>query len=187
MFLIVGLGNIGDKYDCTRHNIGFDAIDFIAKEYDIDINKCKFSGAYGNGMIQNKKVMLLKPSTYMNLSGESVRQASDFYKIESGNIIVIQDDISLPVGKIRIRHNGSHGGHNGIKNIISNLNTDKFTRVKVGVGHPNTDIVSYVLGRFQEEDRKHIEKVFKVVKDAVECIVDKGTYDAMNKFNGLSI
>ncbi|MBA5851971.1 aminoacyl-tRNA hydrolase [Clostridium sp. cel8] len=187
MFLIVGLGNIGIKYNNTRHNVGFDVVDLISKDYDININKQKFKGTYGSGVIQNEKVILLKPSTYMNLSGESVREIVDFYKINNENIIIIQDDISLPIGKIRIRSKGSAGGHNGIKNIINNLKTDKFTRIKIGVGQPDVDIISYVLGKFDKEERRHIEKVFKVAEDAVSTIINKGTYEAMNKFNGINI
>ncbi|MBV4429012.1 aminoacyl-tRNA hydrolase [Clostridium tyrobutyricum] len=187
MYLIVGLGNIGDKYDHTRHNVGFDALDFISKDQNISISKNKFKGTYGEGMIDSNKVMLLKPSTYMNLSGESVSELASFYKIDSKNIIVIQDDISLPIGKIRIRQKGSHGGHNGIKNIIQNLNTDQFVRIKIGVGQPNMNIVSYVLGKFEKDDRKHIEKVFKIVGDVVKCIIIEGVPEAMNKFNGMDI
>lgn len=187
MFLIVGLGNIGIQYENTRHNIGFDAIDFISKKYNIKINKKKFKGTFGEGIIENKRTILLKPSTYMNLSGESVKEITNFYKIESKNIIVIQDDISLPVGKIRIRCRGSAGGHNGIKNIIYNLNTDEFIRIKVGEGYPDRDIVSYVLGKFEKDDRKHMEKVFKFVSDAVDCILNENVSEAMNRFNGLYI
>ncbi|MBV4426226.1 aminoacyl-tRNA hydrolase [Clostridium tyrobutyricum] len=187
MYLIVGLGNIGDKYDHTRHNVGFDALDFISEDQNISISKNKFKGTYGEGMIDSNKVMLLKPSTYMNLSGESVSELASFYKIDSKNIIVIQDDISLPIGKIRIRQKGSHGGHNGIKNIIQNLNTDQFVRIKIGVGQPNMNIVSYVLGKFEKDDRKHIEKVFKIVGDVVKCIIIEGVPEAMNKFNGMDI
>lgn len=187
MFLIVGLGNIGTKYDHTRHNVGFDVIDFISKEYNININRQKFKGTYGEGIIADEKVILLKPSTYMNLSGESVREVVNFYKISNKNIIVIHDDISLPLGKLRIRQKGSAGGHNGIKNIISNLNTDEFARIKVGVGQPNVDLVSYVLGKFNKEETEHIQKVFKIAADATHCIINEDIVEAMNEFNGLDI
>ncbi|WP_446899866.1 aminoacyl-tRNA hydrolase [Clostridium sp. LBM24168] len=187
MFLIVGLGNIGAKYEHTRHNIGFDTIDFISKKHNINVNKQKFKGTYGNGIIVDKKVIILKPSTYMNLSGESVKEIADFYKIADKDIIVIQDDISLPIGKIRVRHKGSAGGHNGIKNIIYNLNTDKFIRIKIGVGHPDSDVISYVLSRFEKEERSHIEEVFKFASDCVECILGEGIFEAMNRFNGLNV
>lgn len=187
MFLIVGLGNIGTKYEHTRHNVGFDAIDFISDQYGININRQKFKGTYGEGIIAGEKVILLKPSTYMNLSGESVREIVNFYKISNKNIIVVHDDISLPLGKLRIRQKGSAGGHNGIKNIISNLNTDEFIRIKIGVGQPNVDLVSYVLGKFNKEEFEHIQKVFKVAKDTVYCIINENTIEAMNKFNGLNI
>ncbi|MCH3965616.1 MAG: aminoacyl-tRNA hydrolase [Clostridium sp.] len=187
MFLIVGLGNIGTKYEHTRHNVGFDAADFIGRKHNININKQKFKGFYGDGIICDKKVILLKPSTYMNLSGESVKEAAAFYKIDNKNIVVIQDDISLPIGRIRIRSKGSAGGHNGIKNIIYNLNTDEFVRIKIGVGHPDKDVISYVLGKFEKENSNHIEKVFKFASDCVECILSKGIFEAMNRFNGLNI
>lgn len=183
MFLIVGLGNPGKEYEKTRHNVGFDAVDIIAKEYNIDINRIKFKGVYGDGKIGDEKVMLLKPATYMNLSGESVLEVAQFYKIPSENIIIIYDDISLEVGRMRIRRKGSAGGHNGIKSIIQNLSSDEFPRIKVGVGEPKVDLVKHVLGRFMDEDRDKIEEVFKAVTKAVECIVNNGVDTAMNQFN----
>ena len=136
MYLIVGLGNPGKEYDGTRHNIGFEAIDYMANKYNIEVNRIKFKGVFGEGFIDNKKVILLKPTTYMNLSGESIREVINFYKISNENIIVIYDDISLEVGKLRIREKGSDGGHNGIKSIIANLGSDVFPRIKIGVGQP---------------------------------------------------
>ena len=152
MILIVGLGNPGKQYEQTRHNIGFDVIDYMANKYNIDVNREKFKGICGEGFIENKKVILLKPLTYMNLSGESIRELANFYKLEDDEIIVVYDDISLDIGRLRIREKGSAGGHNGIKSIIQNLGGDKFPRVKVGVGQPKDNLVNHVLGKFSKED-----------------------------------
>lgn len=187
MFLVVGLGNIGKQYQHTRHNVGFDVIDLIGDRYNIPSNREKFKGVYGEGNINGEKIILLKPSTYMNLSGESVREAVSFYKIKSENIIVLYDDISLDVGRLRIRSQGSAGGHNGIKNIIANLGTDIFPRVKIGVGQPKGELVSHVLGKFSEEDSEKLKEVFKVSIDAVENIISSGITEAMNRFNGFKI
>lgn len=187
MFLIVGLGNIGKQYEHTRHNVGFDIIDLIGDRYNIPINREKFKGMYGEGNINGEKIILLKPSTYMNLSGESVREVASFYKIKNENIIVVYDDISLDVGRLRIRSQGSAGGHNGIKNIIANLGTDIFPRVKVGVGQPRGELVSHVLGKFSKEDSERLKEVFKVSIDAVENVISSGITEAMNKFNGFKI
>ena len=147
MYLVIGLGNPGDEYKHTRHNVGFDVIDLMAGKYNVSVNRIKFKGVYGEINIVGEKVILLKPSTYMNLSGESVRKRH-FYKIPNENIIIIYDDISLDVGKLRIRSKGSAGGHNGIKSIIANLSSDIFPRIKIGVGQPERSLVNYVLGRF---------------------------------------
>ncbi|MFL0195140.1 aminoacyl-tRNA hydrolase [Clostridium sp. WILCCON 0269] len=187
MFLIVGLGNIGVKYKHTRHNIGFDFIDLVSKKYNIPLNREKFKGIYGEGIIEGNKVILLKPSTYMNLSGESVREAVDFYKIKTDHIIIVYDDINIDIGRFRIRTHGSAGGHNGIKNIILNLGTDMFPRIKIGVGQPDTGLVSYVLGRFSEGDRLNMEKVLEIVLEALECIMNLDIEIAMNKFNGFKL
>ncbi|RMD01480.1 aminoacyl-tRNA hydrolase [Clostridium autoethanogenum] len=187
MFLIVGLGNIGTKYEHTRHNIGFDAVDLISSKYNIPINREKFKGTYGEGIIADNKVMLLKPSTYMNLSGESVIEAVNFFKIKSNNIIIIYDDIDLEIGRIRIRKHGSAGGHNGIKSIIANLGTDVFPRIKIGIGQPKGDLVSHVLGKFNINERNDIEKVLETSADVLECLINSGVEEAMNKFNGLKI
>ncbi|WP_333860196.1 aminoacyl-tRNA hydrolase [Clostridium sp.] len=187
MFLIVGLGNIGVKYHHTRHNIGFDFIDLVSKKYNIALNREKFKGNYGEGFIGQNKVILLKPSTYMNLSGESVREAASFYKIENDHIIIIYDDIDIDIGRFRIRVHGSAGGHNGIKNIILNLGTDVFPRIKIGIGHPDIDIISYVLGKFSESNRASIEKVLKTSAEALECIINFGIEVAMNRFNGFRL
>ncbi|EIW6614686.1 aminoacyl-tRNA hydrolase [Clostridium perfringens] len=187
MILIVGLGNPGKQYEQTRHNIGFDVIDYMANKYNIDVNREKFKGICGEGFIENKKVILLKPLTYMNLSGESIRELANFYKLEDDEIIVVYDDISLDIGRLRIREKGSAGGHNGIKSIIQNLGGDKFPRVKVGVGQPKNNLVNHVLGKFSKEDREHIEKVIPVVSDAIVEIVKNDAKESMNKFNGVNI
>lgn len=187
MFLIVGLGNPGDKYDGTRHNIGFETIDYISSKYNIDVTRVKFKGVIGEGFIGGEKVILLKPTTYMNLSGESVREAMNFYKLTEEEVLIIYDDISLEVGKIRIREKGSAGGHNGIKSIISNINTDVFPRIKIGVGQPTGDLVSHVLGRFNKEEEEDLKEVVEASSKAVEIIIKSGTKEAMNKLNGFKL
>lgn len=187
MYLIVGLGNPGKEYAHTRHNVGFDIIDLLSNKYNISISRAKFKGEFGEGTIGNEKVILLKPTTYMNLSGESIREISNFYKIPKENIIVVYDDISLEIGKLRIRSKGSAGGHNGIKSIIANLSSDEFSRIKIGVGHPKNDLVSFVLGKFSKDERAVLEKVFDVVIEAVKEIIINNDVEAMNKFNGFSI
>lgn len=183
MHLIVGLGNPGDQYKNTRHNVGFDVIDLLAEKNNISLNRIKFKGVYGEGYIKGEKVILLKPQTYMNLSGESVREISNFFKIDNEKIIIIYDDISLEPGKLRIRGKGSAGGHNGIKSIIAQLSTDVFPRIKVGVGQPKVDLVNHVLGKFSKEDREKVEKTIVAVSNAVNCIVEQDVEEAMNKYN----
>ncbi|WP_027625385.1 aminoacyl-tRNA hydrolase [Clostridium lundense] len=183
MFLIVGLGNPGKEYEHTRHNIGFDAVDVISHKYNIDINRVKFKGMYGEGNIDGQKVILLKPLTYMNLSGESVREIVNFYKINSKNVIVIYDDVDLEIGRLRIRVKGSSGGHNGIKSIIYQLGTEEFVRLRLGVGKAERDMVSHVLGKFSKEDRDSIEKVLNSAAEATSTIIDQSPEVAMNKFN----
>jgi PTH1 family peptidyl-tRNA hydrolase len=187
VYLIVGLGNPGKEYENTRHNVGFDVLDLLCDKYNIDMRRIKFKGMYGEGKIENEKVIFLKPMTFMNLSGESVKEVCDFYKIPNKNIIVIYDDISLDIGRMRIRKSGSAGGHNGIKNIIFNLSTDIFSRIKIGVGEPKGDLVSHVLGKFSEDDRLEVEKVFNAAVKAINCIITDGVYEAMNSFNGLKL
>jgi PTH1 family peptidyl-tRNA hydrolase len=184
MFLVVGLGNPGREYEDTRHNIGFKVVDNIAKEYNIEINRQKFKGIYGEGFINGEKVMLLKPTTYMNLSGESVREVVEFYNLENDEILVIYDDISLEVGKLRIREKGSAGGHNGIKSIIGHLGSDVFSRIKVGVGQPNGNLVKHVLGKFSKEEIIILDETIEVATKATEEIIKNDTKAAMNQFNG---
>ncbi len=187
MYLIVGLGNPGREYVGTRHNIGFEAVDAICAKYDIKLNKEKFRAVYGEGRIGGEKVLVIKPQTYMNLSGESVREFRDWFKMEQENIIVIYDDISLPVGKLRIREKGSAGGHNGIKNIIYQLGTDVFPRIKIGVGapeHPDYDVKDYVLGRFSKEETEVLVKTVIQAAAAVEEMILHDPQSAMNRYNG---
>ena len=186
MLIIAGLGNPGKEYENTRHNIGFDAIDKIAEKYNIELNRIKFKGVFGEGFIEGKKVILLKPTTYMNLSGESIREVINFYKISNEEVIVIYDDISLEVGRLRIREKGSHGGHNGIKSIIANLGTDVFPRVKIGVGAPKGNLVSHVLGKFSEDEIEVLRETIKASSDAVSIIMKADTKEAMNKLNGFN-
>lgn len=184
MFLIVGLGNPEEKYNNTRHNIGFEAIDYIASKYNIDINRKKFKGTCGEGFIGTEKVILIKPTTYMNLSGECLREVLDFYKLTNEDILVIYDDISLDVGRLRIRPKGSAGGHNGIKSIISHLGTDEFARIKIGVGQPKGDLVNHVLGKFSKEEKEVLDESLEATNLAANEIIKEDTQSAMNKYNG---
>ncbi len=186
-WLLVCLGNPGDKYENTRHNVGFMVADEIAERQKKPIQRLKFKALTNVFSISGEKVLVMKPITYMNLSGEAVRQAADFYKIPPGRILVISDDTALPVGRLRIRQKGSAGGHNGLKNIIQHLGTDQFPRLRVGVGekpHPDYDLADWVLGKFQGEDKKTIDHAVKRAADAVECIMAEGLDRAMGKFNG---
>lgn len=186
MVIIAGLGNPTKEYEHTRHNVGFDTIDCIADQYGISINEKKHRALVGKGMIEGQKVILLKPQTFMNLSGESIRAAVDFYKVdEKEELIVIYDDISLPPGQLRIRKKGSAGGHNGIKNIIAHLGHDTFMRIKVGVGEKPAgyDLADYVLGHFSKEDRAIMDEAFKEATEAVKMMITDGPDAAMNAFN----
>lgn len=183
MHLIVGLGNPGREYEKTRHNVGFVAIDYLAEKLGIKMSKLKFKGIYGEGFIGTEKCVLLKPQTFMNLSGQSVREAAEFYKIEPENIIVIYDDVTLDAGKVRIRPNGSAGGHNGMKSIIYLLNSDQFPRVRFGVGKPQYDLADYVLGHFGDEDGVAVTRAIKNIEDILSVILKMGVSEAMSRFN----
>lgn len=187
MFLIVGLGNPGKQYEHTRHNVGFDVMDALADKYNISISEKKHKALYGKGMIAGQKVVLAKPQTFMNLSGESVAELLNYYKLDpETEMLVIYDDISLAPGGIRIRKKGSAGGHNGIKNIIAQTGTQNFMRIKVGVGEKpkGWDLADYVLGRFDEVDRKKVEEAFEDAVLATEMILQDEVDQAMNDFNG---
>lgn len=186
MYLVVGLGNPGKQYDMTRHNIGFHTIDYIADKYNAKLTKLKFKAVYGEATISGERVYLVKPQTYMNLSGDSVAEMAQFYKVPVENIIVINDDISLDVGRIRVRGKGSAGGHNGLKSIIYRMNSDAFPRVKMGVGapkHEDYDLADFVLGRFTKEEIPVMEDAIKKAETAVAEIVKNGIQSAMNKCN----
>ena len=185
MYIIAGLGNPTKEYDKTRHNVGFSVIDVLADRYRIDISEKKHKALCGRGVIEGQKVLLLKPQTFMNLSGESIRAAADYYKIEPEEMIVIYDDISLDPGQLRIRLKGSAGGHNGIKNIIANLGTQDFPRIKVGVGAkpPRMDLADYVLSRFGAGEQKLMEEAFGEAAEAAVMMMTDGAERAMNHFN----
>lgn len=185
MYLIVGLGNPEADYDKTRHNMGFHVINKLAEKYEIELSRNKFNGIYGSGIIEGEKVILLKPQTYMNSSGESIIEYKNFYKIESVNIIVIYDDIDLEPGEIRIRRKGSPGTHNGMKSVVHFLNSDEFPRVRVGIGSPkeNTELIEHVIGAVPEEEWKLLEEGTEKAKDAVIEILKDGIDKAMNLYN----
>ena len=187
MFIIAGLGNPDRQYEGTRHNVGFDVIDRLADKYNIAVDVKKHRALLGKGVIEGQKVILAKPQTYMNLSGTSVEKAASFYKIPPEQIIVIFDDISLDVGRLRLRRKGSHGGHNGIRNIIDYLQTDGFPRIKVGVGakpHPDYNLADWVLSVYTEDEMKKISEAAKKCLGAVEMII-RGEFEAaMSRYNG---
>ena len=186
-WLLVGLGNPGDKYDNTRHIVGFAAIDQLAEELRVPVQKLKYRSLTQTVELGGAKVLLMKPITYMNLSGEAVGEAARFFKIPADHVLVLSDDVSLPVGKLRVRRGGSAGGHNGLKNIIQHLGTDQFPRVKIGVGekpHPDYDMADWVLGKFAGEDLKTISQAIQRAGKAAECYIHDGPDQAMNRFNG---
>lgn len=186
MFIIVGLGNPEDSYKNTRHNVGFDAINALADKYNIDVSTRKHRAYCGKGIINGQKVLLVKPQTFMNLSGESVRSAVDFYKADpESEVIIIYDDVSLAVGQLRIRKKGSAGGHNGIKSIIGHLNTQDFPRIRIGVGEKpkEMDLADYVLGHFSKAEREEIDEAVGKLAQAIEMIVADDIQGAMNTCN----
>lgn len=185
MYLIVGLGNPEEEYSKTRHNMGFDVINELAKENEINVNKSKFNGLYGIGNIKNEKVILLKPQTYMNLSGKSIAQVVNFYKIPMENVLVIYDDIDVEPGKIKIRKKGSSGSHNGMKSVVAELQTEDFARIRVGIGKPKykDDMINYVIGAIPEEEKELLEEGTTKAAKAMTSIIKEGIDIAMNKFN----
>lgn len=186
MYIIVGLGNPTKEYDKTRHNIGFMLIDELADRFDIHITTIQHKALVGKGIINGQKVLLAKPQTYMNLSGESVKELVDYYKVDpESELIIISDDIDLPPGYIRVRPKGSAGGHNGLKNIIALTGTQEFNRVRIGVGKkpPKMDLADYVLGHFKEEDKEPMKNGINDAIDAIEMILEDKIDEAMNKHN----
>lgn len=185
MKLIVGLGNPGREYELTRHNIGFMAIDELAKRWNISLNEQKFKGVFGAGFVNGEKVILLKPLTYMNLSGESIRPLMDYYKIDVDDFVVMYDDLDIPVGKLRLRMKGSAGGHNGVKSTISHLGTQEFQRIRMGIDRPKNGmkVVDYVLGRFTSEEIPDVNHSIEKAADACEEWLNKPFFQIMNTFN----
>lgn len=185
MHIIVGLGNPTAKYSRTRHNVGFMFIDYLAKQTNIKVRELKHKAQIGSGVIDGEKVILVKPQTYMNLSGEAVREILDYYKLGIESLIVVYDDVALPVGKLRIRPKGSAGGHNGIKNIIQHTGSESFKRIRIGVGSADADeLIEHVLGKFGKEDKKLIDKAIDTAADAVKLLIKDACDEAMNKYNG---
>lgn len=184
MYLIVGLGNPEQDYANTRHNMGFNVINKLADKHDIPLNKKKFNGIYGSGIINEQKVILLKPQTYMNLSGDSIIEFKNYYKIEDSNIIVIYDDFDTDVGKIRVRKEGSGGSHNGMKSVIYSLQTQKFPRIRIGIGRSDEiNKIEYVIGAIPDEEKEILDNSASCGAEAVEEILRSGIDIAMNKFN----
>lgn len=185
MYVIAGLGNPGKEYEHTRHNVGFEVVDRLAERYDIPLTERKHRAYCGKGLIGGQKVMLVKPQTFMNLSGESVKSAADFYQIPAEQVIVVYDDVSLDPGQLRIRTKGSAGGHNGMKNIIARMGTQEFPRVKVGVGAKpeRMDLADYVLSRFSKGEWEMMEDAFNEAAEAVAVLISDGAEAAMNRFN----
>ncbi|MCI8423853.1 MAG: aminoacyl-tRNA hydrolase [Lawsonibacter sp.] len=186
-WLLVCLGNPGEKYENTRHNVGFLVADEVAERCHAPIQRLKFKALTNLLSVAGERVLVMKPVTYMNLSGEAVGEAAAFYKIPPERVLVVSDDTALALGRLRIRAKGSAGGHNGLKSIIQHLGTDQFPRLRVGVGkkpHPDYDLADWVLSRFQGEDRKTIDAAVKRAADAIECILAHGVDQGMSRFNG---
>lgn len=185
MYLIVGLGNPEKEFSNTRHNMGFDVINKIAKKYEIDITRTKFNGLYGSGTIENEKVILLKPQTFMNLSGQSIKPFIDFYKIPLENVLVIYDDMDVEIGNIKIRKKGSAGSHNGAKSVVHELSSEDFPRIRVGIGRPENeyDAIDYVIGKIEEEQYKQLENGIDQAVKAISEYIIKGIDSAMNRYN----
>ena len=185
-WIVAFLGNPGLKYNGTRHNAGFMAADAMEKKLGVSINKMRFKALTQTADIGGKKVLLMKPQTYMNLSGDAIAQAANFYKVPPERVIVVSDETALPIGRLRIRRGGSAGGHNGLKSVIARLGTDQFPRIRLGVGdkpHPDYDMADWVLSAFKGQDAADMELVAKKAADAVECYITDGADRAMNKFN----
>ena len=185
-WLVAGLGNPGGQYDNTRHNAGYAVADELARRGGFAIQRVKFKALTASANLGGQGVLVMKPTTYMNLSGEAVGEAARFYKLTLDHVLVISDDVDLPLGKLRLRAGGSAGGHNGLKSVIQHLGSDRFPRLKVGVGgkpHPDYDLADWVLGKLQGEDKKVMDEAVKRAADAVECFLKDGPQKAMNQFN----
>lgn len=183
MYLIVGLGNPEEEYAYTRHNMGFDVINRIAKEYQIEVSHKKFQGLYGKGKIGKEEVFLLKPQTYMNLSGNSLQEMMHFYRIPTQNLIVIYDDMDVEKGKIKIRKKGGAGSHNGMKSVIQAIGTEEFIRIRVGIGKPEYDRIQYVIGKVPKEEYEVLQEGVQLAQHAVTTIIEKSIDVAMNQYN----
>lgn len=183
MYIIVGLGNPGGEYEKTRHNTGYMFLDRLASKYNISVTKEKFKAKIGDGHIEGKKVLLVKPETYMNNSGESVIEIVNFYKEDLDNVLIVYDDIDLPVGKIRIRESGSAGTHNGMKSVLAHLGSKKVKRIRIGIGKPDIDLINYVLGNFTKEESKELDVSLDNAVDAASIIVSEGINKAMERYN----
>ncbi len=184
MYIIAGLGNPGKEYAGTRHNVGFDAIDYLVEKYKINLNKLKFNSVYGELNINGEKVMLVKPVTYMNRSGTAISEIINYFKVPLENLIVIYDDIDIPVGALRIRPHGSSGTHNGMKSIVSSLGSEKFPRIRIGIDrNPDVDLADYVLQRFNPDERLKINEIIKFAAESSEEIIKTNLESAMQKYN----
>jgi len=185
LYIIIGLGNPGKEYEYTRHNTGFITIDKLASKYNIEISKAKHKALIGTGVIEGEKVVLVKPQTYMNLSGEAAREVLDFYKEDVKNVIAIFDDVDLPIGNIRVKERGSAGTHNGVKSLVKELGSEEFKRVKVGIGNTEAkgDLINYVLGRFSSEELLEMENSTNRAVEAVITLIRDGIVKAMNDYN----
>lgn len=183
MYIIAGLGNPGSKYENTRHNMGFKAIDAMASEFGIDVNRAKFKGLIGEGRIGSEKVILMKPQTYMNLSGQSVREIMNFYKIPEENLIVIYDDFDLPIGSIRVRKSGGPGTHNGMKSVVQELGSRKFPRVRVGIGSSDGSTIQFVIGKVGKDEQQILNEAAEAAASAAADIIRIGIENAMNIHN----
>jgi PTH1 family peptidyl-tRNA hydrolase len=182
---IVGLGNPGKQYEHTRHNIGFEVIDALSSQFAIPLDQSKFKGLYGMGLHKGEKILLLKPLTYMNLSGESIKAVMDYYKLDLEDLLVIYDDLDLPAGKIRLRQKGSPGGHNGIKSTVAHLGTQQFNRIRIGIDRPKNgmSVSDYVLGKFHKDEQPFMLEAVKKSTDACQAWLDKPFLQVMNEFN----
>lgn len=185
MYLIIGLGNPEEEYARTRHNMGFDTINLIANKHKIEMNRTKFNSIFGSGTISGEKVILVKPQTYMNLSGQAVREFVNFYKVEKSNLIVIYDDMDIEIETIKIRKKGGAGTHNGMKSVIQEIGSEEFPHVRVGIGKPvyKDDMINYVIGKITDEEYARLSNGVKKAELAVEAIITNGIDNAMNKYN----